>query len=86
MKLDGKRCAGRLSAQREAMRLAYNKRFPFGSSHPKQNLAELHRLRVFGHDFRDNSAGFGFDFIHHFHRFDDANHGVFADSRAHIDK
>src|ERR1700716_1811330 len=56
------------------------------STDPKKHLPELHRLAVLGHDFGDYSAGFRFDFIHHFHRLDNANHAVFGNRFTNIDK
>ena len=47
-------------------------------AHPEKDLAELHRLAIFGHHFGDDAAGFRFDFVHHFHRLDNANHRVFG--------
>ena len=45
----------------------------------KKRLAKLNRLTVFSENFGDNSAGFGLNLVHHFHRFDDANDGIFGD-------
>src|SRR6267143_4031511 len=44
-----------------------------------QHLSELHRLAIFGDDFRDYACRFGFNLVHHFHRFDNANDRVFGD-------
>jgi len=38
--------------------------------------AELHRLGVFNQNLRDDAFDFSFDFIHHFHCFDDAYDGI----------
>jgi len=46
-----------------------------GRPHFEQRLAEFHRFGVFHQNLRDNAFDFSFDFIHHFHRFDDAYNG-----------
>src|ERR1044071_1426239 len=43
---------------------------------PEQWLAVFDRLAVFDVDLRDFTAGLGLDFVHQFHRLDDANHRV----------
>ena len=52
----------------------------------EKRLAKLHRLSIFNHDFRDDTAGFGLDFVHHFHCLDDTDHAVLIHRRANIDK
>ena len=52
----------------------------------KKHLTELHRFAILGHDFGDDSAGFGFDLVHHFHRLDNADHRVFAHVFSNVDK
>ena len=48
-------------------------------THSEERLAKLDRLAVVSEHFGDNAAGFGLNLVHHFHRFDDANDGVFGD-------
>ena len=42
-------------------------------------LTELHRLAIFGADFRHNARDLGFDLVHDLHGFDDANNGIRCD-------
>jgi hypothetical protein len=42
----------------------------------EQRLAEFDRLRVFDEHLSDDAFDLGFDFVHHFHGFDDADDGV----------
>src|SRR5205814_8858227 len=55
--------------------------FARGSQLPdtEKNLTELHRLAILSDHFSDDTARFGFDFVHHFHRLNNANHCVFSD-------
>ena len=57
-----------------------------GLTNTKQRLAKLNGPTVFSEHFRDNTAGLGLDFVHHFHRFDDANDSVFSDGLPHFNK
>src|SRR5437868_4946597 len=45
-----------------------------GGSYPKQRLAVLHGLSVFGKLLHDFAGGISFDFVHQLHCFDDAQH------------
>src|SRR5438067_7894187 len=47
------------------------------SSRPelKESLTEFDRFGVFDHDLGNHAFGFGFNLIHDFHRFDNANNG-----------
>src|SRR5204863_4977388 len=56
------------------------------STHSEQRLAKLNRLTIISEHFVNNAAGFSLDLVHHFHRFDDANDGVFADGFPHFHK
>ena len=58
----------------------------FASTNPKQHLAELDWLAIFSHHFSNDTARFGFDFVHHFHRLDNANYRVLSDSVSNVDK
>ena len=42
----------------------------------EQRLAEFDRLGIFDQNLGDDAFGFGFDFVHHLHRFNDANDRV----------
>src|SRR6266550_8206794 len=42
--------------------------------HPEKDLAELYRLRVLRGDLANHARNLGLDFVHDFHRFDDAHH------------
>src|SRR3954452_6052794 len=59
---------------------------PLALFHPEQNLAKLHRLAVFRDDLGDGALGFRFDFVHDFHRLDDADDGFFGDFLSDIDE
>src|SRR6476661_9894247 len=41
--------------------------------HPEEDLAELHRLRVIGHDLAHDAGDLSLDFVHDLHRLDDAH-------------
>ena len=69
---------------RQATALPYNKHAAL--PHAVQHLAELHRLSIFGNDLRDYAFCFRLDFIHHFHRFDNANDRFFGYLLADIDE
>src|SRR5262249_8404983 len=56
------------------------------STNPKQHLTELHWLAVFSNHFGDDAARFGFDFVHYFHRLDNANYRVLSNRLPNIDK
>src|SRR5207245_11063588 len=58
---------------------------PRQSPDTEEDLTELHRLAVLGHDFRNHAARFRFDFIHHFHRLDNADHGLLGTRFSNID-
>ena len=68
------------------MRRARRSRPTNASTHTEKHLAELYRLAVLGYDFRDDTAGFCFDFVHYFHRLDNTNNRVFGDGFPNIDK
>ena len=50
-----------------------------GLTNFEEGLAELDRLAVFRHHLGDHAPHLGLDFVHHFHRLDDANDGVLVD-------
>ena len=50
----------------------------------EKDLAELHRFSAFGHDFGDHAFCFRLDFVHDFHRLDNANDRFFGDLFADI--
>ena len=45
----------------------------------EQRLAKFHRLAVFNQNLGDRAFDLGFDLVHHFHGFNDANHRVSVD-------
>ena len=45
-----------------------------------ENLrSKFDRMRIVNADFSDHVRSSRFDLVHHFHRFDDADHGIFVD-------
>src|ERR1044071_6765424 len=52
---------------------------------PEENLAELYGLGVFHAHFADDSAEFGFDFVHDLHRLDNADRLPRADAGSYLD-
>src|SRR5690348_14519194 len=48
---------------------------PSGRPDLEQRLAELNGFAVFNKDLGDHTPNLGFDFVHHLHGFNDADHG-----------
>ena len=78
-RLDAEFFAGPDDAQRDLAPVGDQDFFEHGLFQPEERLPELDRLSVFRADFGDGSRGLGLDLVHHFHRLDDANHGIGRD-------
>src|SRR6266704_1725475 len=53
---------------------------------PEKRLAKLNRPAVFSEHFSDDATGFCFDFVHDFHRLDNANDCLFSDGLTYFNK
>src|SRR5690606_14957622 len=57
-----------------------------GSGDAEQGLIEFHRLAIVHQDGLDDTGLVGFDVVHHFHGFDDAQYITGLDSLADLDE